>query len=145
MARCNEKPVLKSDINNNNLTISSEKNIQITKRKQTLDQQAETLPTKLPKLPTNNTEDTIDAGLKQSVFSFIQNDQILHMNVLNYVPLDFKTFSEQLVNGSPVLTKIEDKTLMKILDEYGVTFTLKSFNSRRRRSGRKKIWQKRRK
>ena len=142
------------DVNNNNnlkANYDADDDISKTKRKKRKQTSSEsnsneTVPIKLPKA-TDDFEIIDESDLNKIVFNFILNDSAIHMNVLNYEPLDFKAFSEQFANSSLVLKKIEDKTLMRILDEYGVTFTLKSFNSRRRgrRSSKKKRWKKRRK
>ncbi len=109
-----------------------------TKRKKASDQ-SNLIDTVLIKFPraTENLE-IIDTDIKQIVFDFISNNQLIYLNVLNFEPLDFKVFSEQLANELKLLKKIEDKTLMRILDEYGITFTLKSLNSRKKGPAKKK-------
>ena len=65
----------------------------------------------------------------------------MHLNVINYVPLDFKTLAEQIsVCLEP--RKIEKNLLMRILDEFNVTFTLKSLNTRRFKKKKFRRWRK---
>jgi hypothetical protein len=60
---------------------------------------------------------------------FIRNNENMYLNVLNYIPLDYENLYSQL-QASLAPRKINNKMLMKILDEYCITFTLKSLNTR---------------
>jgi len=53
----------------------------------------------------------------------------MYLDVLNYVPLDYENLYSQL-QASVAPRKVNNKILMKILDEYCITFTLKSLNTR---------------
>jgi hypothetical protein len=61
------------------------------------------------------------------VFGFLKNDANYYLNVLNYEPLDYeKLFGELQVALQP--RKVNNKILMKCLDEFCVTFSLKALN-----------------
>ena len=67
--------------------------------------------------------------LRQFAYDFIMNDQRIYLDVLNYVPLDFECIhSTMQAKAAP--RKVNNKMLMKVLDEYCITFTLKSLNTR---------------
>ncbi len=73
---------------------------------------------------------TLDENeLKQVVYEYIKNDPNLHLSVLNYDPLDFEQFMNNL-QTQVAPKKVNSKSLMKILDNFCVTFTLKSLNTR---------------
>ena len=75
--------------------------------------------------------DFSDDEIKQEVFNFIFNDSELYTNVLNYEPLDFENFYQQIKGLGKF--KISTKFLMHILDEKCVTFTMKSIRFRSRK------------
>ena len=67
--------------------------------------------------------------LKEFIYDYIRNDENIYLDVLNYIPLDYEGLLNQLqVALAP--RKVNNKVLMKILDEFCVTFTLKSLNTR---------------
>jgi hypothetical protein len=67
--------------------------------------------------------------LKLFIYDYIKSDEDIYLDVLNYVPLDYESLYGKLQVALAPL-KVNNKTLMKILDEYCVTFTLKSLNTR---------------
>ncbi|CAF0958041.1 unnamed protein product [Brachionus calyciflorus] len=66
---------------------------------------------------------------RQCVFNLIKSDDNLYLSVLNYEPLDYEQFFTNL-QTSLAPRKCNNKILMKVLDEYCVTFTLKNLNTR---------------
>lgn len=66
---------------------------------------------------------------RKYVYNLIREDANLYLSILNYEPVDYeKMFNEIQVNLAP--RKVNNKSLMKVLDEYCITFTLKSLNTR---------------
>ena len=115
----------------------------VNKRKKSSDNENDPTTSKLMKKEETCLAilEEIDNDLKDFIFNFIKNDQTLHLNVINYVPLDFKTLAEQIsVCLEP--RKIEKNLLMRILDEFNVTFTLKSLNTRRFKKKKFRRWRK---
>ena len=67
----------------------------------------------------------------------IKSDENLYLSILNYEPVDYENFLNRMqVSVAP--RKINQKFLMHILDEYCITFTLKSLNTRGGGSGKVK-------
>lgn len=66
---------------------------------------------------------------RECVFNVIKSDNNLYLRVLNYEPLDYEFFFTSL-QTSLAPRKCNNKILMKVLDEFCVTFTLKNLNSR---------------
>ncbi|RNA04068.1 Structure-specific endonuclease subunit SLX4, partial [Brachionus plicatilis] len=66
---------------------------------------------------------------RECVFNVIKSDNNLYLSVLNYEPLDYEYFFTTL-QASLAPRKCNNKILMKILDEFCVTFTLKNLNTR---------------
>ncbi len=66
--------------------------------------------------------------IKEKVYEYIKNNNDLYNKVLNYEPLDFESFFQEIKNLGQF--KISTKLLMKILDEQCVTFTLKNIRSK---------------
>ncbi len=79
-----------------------------------------------------------EADLRSKIKDFLSKDTDMHSKILNYEPLEFdKIFAEVKQLGF----KISNKILMKILDEFCITFTLKNIKSRANKAkSRKKYW-----
>jgi hypothetical protein len=67
--------------------------------------------------------------LKYFVNDFIKKNQNILLSVLNYEPLVFDEFL-LLLQSNLKPRKVSNQILMKILDEFCITFTLKNFNTR---------------
>ena len=66
-----------------------------------------------------------DSALKSIVNDTINNDVNLFQSILNYEPIKYDEFFHFLqVKSKP--SKISSQSLMKVLDDFGVTFTLKN-------------------
>lgn len=66
---------------------------------------------------------------RECVFNILKSDNNLYLSVLNYEPLDYELFFTTL-QASISPRKCNNKILMKILDEFCITFTLKNLNTR---------------
>jgi len=77
------------------------------------------------KIPKNLDE----AELRQYVCRFLRADQELYLSVLNYVPLDLDSFHARL-QASLAPRRANNKLLMKVLDEFCVTFTMKNCSTK---------------
>nr|QNH68109.1 structure-specific endonuclease subunit SLX4 [Brachionus koreanus] len=66
---------------------------------------------------------------RKHVSSVIKSDNNLYLKILNYEPLDYEFFFTSL-QTSLAPRKCNNKILMKVLDEFCVTFTLKNLNTR---------------
>lgn len=82
-----------------------------------------TQSTQSSKIPTLSEEE-----LTIKIHDIIINDNELYNQILNYEPLDFESFTQKLKNLAQF--KVNSKLIMKILDEYCVTFTLKNIRTR---------------
>ena len=78
--------------------------------------------------PQSQTNSLSQEEIKRVIFDFIRNNSELYDKVLNYEPLDFEGFFQQVKSLEKF--KISTKTLMHILDEQCVTFTLKNMRSK---------------
>lgn len=78
----------------------------------------------------NKTNKTLDAEETRQITSdLIKSDENLYLSILNYEPVDYESFLKR-VQETVAPRKINQKFLMHILDEYCITFTLKSLNTR---------------
>ena len=71
---------------------------------------------------------TSEEDIRQRIHDHIMQSETLYTKVLNYEPLDFENFYQEIKNLGQF--RISTKLLMKILDEFCITFTLKSIRSR---------------
>lgn len=68
-----------------------------------------------------------EAETKKFIAEFIQNEPNYYLNVLSYEPVEYdKFFAEVQAALNP--RRVNNKVLMRCLDEYCVTFTLKALN-----------------
>lgn len=68
-----------------------------------------------------------EAETKKFLAEFIQNEPNYYLNVLSYEPVEYdKFFAEVQAALNP--RRVNNKVLMRCLDEYCVTFTLKALN-----------------
>jgi structure-specific endonuclease subunit SLX4 (BTB/POZ domain-containing protein 12) len=68
-----------------------------------------------------------ESEIKLKIKEFLLKDEDLHTKILNYEPLEFdKIYTDVKQLGF----KISNKLLMRILDEFCITFTLKNIKSR---------------
>lgn len=67
--------------------------------------------------------------LRDYVSSFIRNDEEIYLSVLNYVPLDIENIHSRL-QALLAPRRANNKLLMKILDEFCVTFTMKNCSTK---------------
>ena len=65
----------------------------------------------------------------ETVQDVIRNDENLYLSVLNYEPVDYEHFFNRL-QTLVAPRKINKQYLMKALDEFCITFTLKNLNTR---------------
>ena len=70
-----------------------------------------------------------EAELREYVCNFIRSDEELHLNALNYIPLDFESVHARL-QECLAPRRANNKLLMKVLDEFCVTFTLKNCSTK---------------
>jgi hypothetical protein len=123
-----KKPKLKKTVSN----IDSS-DIRIGKTKEKNDMSVFENDDQMPTVSQSKTQlaNLSEEEIKQEVFDFIYNDSELYTKVLNYEPLDFEIFFQQIKSLGKF--KITTKFLMHILDEKCVTFTMKSIRFRSRK------------
>jgi len=78
---------------------------------------------------TKRSKNLDEAELREAVHAFIRGDEATYLNVLNYVPLDIECIHAQL-QATLAPRRCNNKLLMKVLDEFCVTFTLKNVSTR---------------
>lgn len=66
---------------------------------------------------------------RECVLNILKSDNNVYLSVLNYEPLDYELFFTTL-QASISPRKCNNKILMKVLDEFCITFTLKNLNTR---------------
>ncbi len=67
--------------------------------------------------------------LREYVCRYLRNDEHFYLNVLNYIPLDLDSFHSNL-QQSLAPRRANSKLLMKVLDEFCVTFTMKNCSTK---------------
>ena len=67
--------------------------------------------------------------LRKCVYDFILNNETLYLNVLNYIPLDMELVHASLKEAI-LPRRASNKLLMKVLDEFCVTFTMKNCSTK---------------
>lgn len=78
-----------------------------------------------------------ESETKKTVLEFLKSDNELYMQVLNYEPIDLEKFMRDL-QANLNEKKLNNKFLMKVLDELCVTFTMKNINSHKTKVKTKK-------
>lgn len=83
----------------------------------------------LSKKKTKEKKTIEEDELREIVCDCVRSDQNFYLNILNFEPVDYESFLVRL-QCQVAPKKINNKTLMKVLDEFCITFTLKNLNTR---------------
>lgn len=70
-----------------------------------------------------------ECELRQFVHAFIVSDEATYLDVLNYIPLDIEAMNGRLKEALKP-RRCNNKLLMKVLDEFCVTFTMKNCSTK---------------
>jgi len=70
-----------------------------------------------------------EVEIREFVYTFIQTHETLYLQVLNYIPLDIEIVYAQ-IKEILLPRRANSKLLLKVLDEFCVTFTTKNMTAK---------------